>query len=224
MCIRDRYSGLLLKPQGAWGGDNDGGGDGGEGGEVGRVLRALREAAERACRRSCGEGDSTTRSLLPPQLMQTPPTANPSSSFFNSCLLNLYRSGRDAIGWHSDDEALFGLRPVIASVSLGERAGMRRDFFLRRRKKAPPPGATTSEPQPQQQQQRQQQQDQLSPSSCSAPPRPRFWAPLGGDGDVLVMAGRAQEEYMHSVPARTESNQGRRVSLTFRRVVGGAEG
>lgn len=38
---------------------------------------------------------------------------------FNSVLANLYRDGRDAMGWHSDDEDELGAAPVIASVSLG---------------------------------------------------------------------------------------------------------
>jgi alkylated DNA repair dioxygenase AlkB len=38
---------------------------------------------------------------------------------FNSCFLNLYRDGQDSIGWHSDDEPLFGENPTIASVSFG---------------------------------------------------------------------------------------------------------
>ena len=38
---------------------------------------------------------------------------------FNSVLLNRYRDGRDAMGWHSDDEPELGPRPVIASLSLG---------------------------------------------------------------------------------------------------------
>jgi len=38
---------------------------------------------------------------------------------FNCVLLNLYRDGRDSMGWHSDDEAELGSCPTIASVSLG---------------------------------------------------------------------------------------------------------
>lgn len=38
---------------------------------------------------------------------------------FNSVLANLYRDGRDAMGWHSDDEPELGPQPVIASLSLG---------------------------------------------------------------------------------------------------------
>ncbi|MEP7230902.1 MAG: alpha-ketoglutarate-dependent dioxygenase AlkB [Ginsengibacter sp.] len=39
---------------------------------------------------------------------------------FNSVLLNLYRSGKDSVGWHRDNEKEFGLNPVIASASFGE--------------------------------------------------------------------------------------------------------
>ena len=38
---------------------------------------------------------------------------------FNSVLANLYRDGRDSMGWHGDAEAELGPRPVIASLSLG---------------------------------------------------------------------------------------------------------
>jgi alkylated DNA repair dioxygenase AlkB len=48
---------------------------------------------------------------------------------FNSVLANLYRDGRDSIGWHSDDEPELGEQPVIASVSLGAR----RRFLMRQR-------------------------------------------------------------------------------------------
>lgn len=47
----------------------------------------------------------------------------------NGVLLNLYRTGQDSMGWHSDDEAVLGRNPLIASLSLG---GERR-FDLRRR-------------------------------------------------------------------------------------------
>lgn len=38
---------------------------------------------------------------------------------FNSVLANLYRDGRDSMGWHSDAEPELGPQPVIASLSLG---------------------------------------------------------------------------------------------------------
>lgn len=44
---------------------------------------------------------------------------------FNGVLLNLYRDGRDSMGWHADDEASLGRDPVIASVSLGAVRRMR---------------------------------------------------------------------------------------------------
>lgn len=51
----------------------------------------------------------------------------------NSVLANLYRDGRDAMGWHSDDEPELGPRPVIASLSLG---GVRRFTLKHRREPA----------------------------------------------------------------------------------------
>jgi alkylated DNA repair dioxygenase AlkB len=50
---------------------------------------------------------------------------------FNSVLLNLYRSGRDGMGWHADDEEELGREPAIASVSFGEP----RRFLLRHRRR-----------------------------------------------------------------------------------------
>jgi alkylated DNA repair dioxygenase AlkB len=52
---------------------------------------------------------------------------------FNSVLANLYRSGADAMGWHSDDERELGPRPVIASLSLGAT----RRFRLKHRRGHP---------------------------------------------------------------------------------------
>lgn len=48
---------------------------------------------------------------------------------FNSVLANCYRDGRDAMGWHSDNEAELGSAPVIASLSLGAT----RRFMLKHR-------------------------------------------------------------------------------------------
>jgi alkylated DNA repair dioxygenase AlkB len=42
-----------------------------------------------------------------------------SGSHFNSVLLNLYRDGKDSMGWHKDNEKELGRNPVIASVSFG---------------------------------------------------------------------------------------------------------
>ena len=39
---------------------------------------------------------------------------------FTTCLLNLYRDGKDSNGWHADDEKELGQNPPIASISLGQ--------------------------------------------------------------------------------------------------------
>jgi alkylated DNA repair dioxygenase AlkB len=49
-----------------------------------------------------------------------------SGARFNSCLLNLYHSGAEGMGWHSDDEKMLAKDAAIASLSLG--AG-RRFYF-----------------------------------------------------------------------------------------------
>ena len=56
---------------------------------------------------------------------------------FNSVLANLYRDGRDGLGWHRDSEQELGDAPVIASVSLGAT----RRFRLRPYAKVPHAGA-----------------------------------------------------------------------------------
>ena len=38
---------------------------------------------------------------------------------FNYVLVNRYRTGRDALGWHADDESDLGDTPVLAAVSVG---------------------------------------------------------------------------------------------------------
>jgi len=42
-----------------------------------------------------------------------------------------------------------------------------------------------------------------------------------GDGDVLVMSGRCQADWLHRVP-KTKKPVGPRINLTFRNVVGPA--
>jgi len=46
----------------------------------------------------------------------------------NGVLLNLYRDGQDAMGWHSDNEPELGPEPLVVSLNLGET----RRFDLRR--------------------------------------------------------------------------------------------
>jgi alkylated DNA repair dioxygenase AlkB len=54
-----------------------------------------------------------------------------SGARFNAVLLNLYRDGRDGMGWHADDEPELGRNPAIGSVSLGAT----RRFCLRHRRR-----------------------------------------------------------------------------------------
>ncbi len=49
---------------------------------------------------------------------------------FTTCLLNLYRDGKDSNGWHADDEKALGKNPVIASITLGQE----RYFQLKHKK------------------------------------------------------------------------------------------
>ena len=42
-----------------------------------------------------------------------------SNSTFNSCLLNLYETGKDYSAWHADNEIELGKNPTIASLSFG---------------------------------------------------------------------------------------------------------
>lgn len=51
---------------------------------------------------------------------------------FNAVLVNLYRNGRDYVGWHADDELELGPEPLIASLTLGAE----RVFEFRRKKTA----------------------------------------------------------------------------------------
>ena len=46
---------------------------------------------------------------------------------FNSLLLNYYRSGKDSIGFHADDEPELGTNPLIPSLSFGAT----REFILK---------------------------------------------------------------------------------------------
>ncbi len=48
---------------------------------------------------------------------------------FDSCLVNLYRDGSDAVAWHADTVRKVLRDPLVATVSLGAR----RKFQLRRK-------------------------------------------------------------------------------------------
>jgi len=67
-----------------------------------------------------------------PPLLEVKRAVEPASGVvFNGVLLNRYRTGRDSVSWHSDDEPEFGEQPVIASVSFGGN----RTFQLRHKRR-----------------------------------------------------------------------------------------
>ncbi len=108
---------------------------------------------------------------------------------FDSVLANLYRDGRDSMGWHSDDEPELGSAPLIASLSLG---ATRRFLFK------PKPSAASA-----------------LGGHHPADDRRRS-LPLS-HGSLLVMSGLTQANYLHALPA-TAKPVGARINLTFRRV------
>ncbi|EDN96789.1 hypothetical protein SS1G_01715 [Sclerotinia sclerotiorum 1980 UF-70] len=111
---------------------------------------------------------------------------------FNFCLVNYYASGSDSISYHSDDERFLGPLPAIASFSLGAR----RDFVMKHK---------------------------LIPPNENAPPPPEtkpIKLPLAS-GDMILMRGRTQANWLHSIPKRTgkNANDGGRINITFRRAM-----
>jgi alkylated DNA repair dioxygenase AlkB len=95
---------------------------------------------------------------------------------FDSCLVNLYRDGSDAVAWHGDTVRKRMRDPLVATVSLGAR----RAFLLK---------------------------------PAAGGPVTRRYRP--GEGDLLVMGGACQHDWLHTVP-REASASGARMSVTLR--------
>jgi alkylated DNA repair dioxygenase AlkB len=121
---------------------------------------------------------------------------------FNAIIINYYADGSDAISYHSDDEAFLGKDPTIASISLGAS----RDFYLRR--KAP---ASQDVPEPT----AAQKMGTKGQGPAAARPTEKM---VLDDGDLLIMRGRTQAEWEHSIPKRAR-HVGGRINMTFRRVM-----
>lgn len=111
---------------------------------------------------------------------------------FNSVLLNLYRDGRDSMGWHADDEAELGRDPTIASISLGAE----RRFQLRPKRSAA---------------RARQVEEKGGPGSERV-------SLLPAHGSLILMAGDLQHAWQHHLP-RTARPVGPRINLTFRRIL-----
>ncbi|XP_014518036.1 DNA oxidative demethylase ALKBH2 [Vigna radiata var. radiata] len=123
--------------------------------------------------------------------------ALPGSSF-NSLLLNRYNGGNDYVGWHSDDEKLYGPTPEIASLTFG----CERDFVL---KKKPCKKSCDGSDEP--------ASKRLKKGSHDVDQH-KFRLK---HGSLLVMRGYTQRDWIHSVPKRAKA-EGKRINLTFRRV------
>lgn len=110
---------------------------------------------------------------------------------FDSCLANLYRDGRDSVGWHADDEPEMG-DPIVAGVSLGAP----RDFLLRLTPAA----------------RRTNRAVRLAgaPYACADSMKITL-----AHGSMLVMLRGVQREWQHCIPKRPACLDSR-ISLTFR--------
>lgn len=109
---------------------------------------------------------------------------------YNFALVNYYATGDDSISYHSDDERFLGENPAIASFSLGAK----RDFLMKH-KPFPP-------------------SDKDPPVEAK-----QLKLPLAS-GDMILMRGRTQSMWLHSIPKRRggESDRGR-INITFRKAM-----
>ena len=116
---------------------------------------------------------------------------------YNFTLVNYYATGEDSISYHSDDERFLGPDPAIASFTLGAK----RDFLMKH-KPVPPKDGNMTVP-------------EADPIKLSL-----------GSGDMLLMKGPTQANWLHSIPKRKniEAEKGR-INITLRKAVvpGGTE-
>ncbi|KAG8385891.1 hypothetical protein BUALT_Bualt03G0092200 [Buddleja alternifolia] len=165
--------------------------------------------------------------------------ALPESSF-NSLLLNRYKGGNDHVGWHADDEKLYGPTPEIASVSFG----CDRDFLLKKKPNKSVQGMgkvftsgflmfkATAITTVNGSYRKANTFVVLSFTVKSGraikgePPSKRSKKNINSDqhafmlkhGSLLVMSGYTQRDWLHSVPKRVKADSVR-INLTFRRIL-----
>lgn len=115
---------------------------------------------------------------------------------YNFCLVNYYATGSDSISYHSDDERFLGPEPAIASFTLGAK----RDFLMKHKPAATQNGADPPE---------------------SSPVKLQLTS-----GDMVLMRGPTQANWLHSIPKRKgpDADKGR-INITLRRAMipGGTE-
>ncbi|HWG94302.1 MAG TPA: alpha-ketoglutarate-dependent dioxygenase AlkB [Mycobacteriales bacterium] len=118
-----------------------------------------------------------TGAALPPRLAElVAPLDARYGVRFDSCLVNLYRDGSDAVAWHGDTVRKRMRDPLVATVSLGAR----RSFLLK---------------------------------PAAGGPVARRYRP--GEGDLVVMGGACQHDWLHTVPREAHAS-GARMSITLR--------
>jgi len=172
--------------------------------------------------------------FCPPSSSPSGPHSSPVPRLFNSCLLNLYRDGSDCMGWHADDEAVYRSSSFCPSSSSSSSFAKNPSLLTSSSSSSslllpPPPFAKTNDD--------DDDEDEILIASASFGERRDFYLrpkPGGkekeqggeekkkvryclGEGDVLLMLGRTQRRWQHSVPARAPSHsKGERINLTFR--------
>ena len=108
---------------------------------------------------------------------------------FNSALVNKYRSGNDSIRAHQDNLEIWGENPIVASLSFGTTRSfiLQKVFFDKNNIKS-------------------MKRDQDEPICIRL-----------AKGDLLIMAGETQKEYVHSIPPEPEC-KGTRFNVSFRNI------
>jgi len=65
--------------------------------------------------------DGTTKRDFTPTLLEIKEKVEAETKInFTSVLVNLYRDGKDGVGWHRDHDRELGPKPLVASVTFGE--------------------------------------------------------------------------------------------------------
>lgn len=154
-------------------------------------------------------------------------------SEYNFVLVNYYASGQDSISYHSDDEKFLGHEPAIASLSLGAT----RDFLMRHKPLARDArkdatagisgnrgtvGGKKGAGKVDAENEELTEEDLAVREAHKNPLK----LPMAG-GDMVLMRGRSQSHWLHSVPKRAGKGGGEqgRINITFRKalVKGGTE-
>ena len=117
---------------------------------------------------------------------------------YNFCLVNYYANGNDSISYHSDDEHFLGANPAIASFSMGAK----RDFLMKHKPLKNDDDARTGQ------------------NGVIGQPDAKPLKLTLGSGDMILMRGTTQANWLHSLPKRKggESDKGR-INITFRKAM-----